>query len=305
MHYGLINVIYEKIYELKCRKLRGFNSLSKLMLKLGDPIIKAEINSQDCLINFSHQGVYYMRIFPRYDKNIGIICSCLKKEVNRPLKVIDVGANVGDTILCIGDKENYYYAFEGEQRYYTLLRKNLKDFKYELFTCFCGDNEGEQSFVFDYREGTGSLIANNESNGCEIKRVDSVIDDSKGLIDFVKIDTDGFDFAVIRGMTDLLKKNKPVLYFEWTAPELIRNNEDLLSIFRLLNELDYNSGLLFDKYGNLICPIHTADLDLLSNLIEYSMSADLYYDVCLIHNSSCLDLDNLIENVRVHPNHYE
>ena len=48
---------------------------------------------------------------------------------------------------------------------------------------------------------------------------------------FIKIDTDGFDFKVLRGANNTLKTYKPVIFFEWDKIHLQAQNEDFLSIF--------------------------------------------------------------------------
>ena len=295
IRYSLINRIFERVYRLKCQKRFGFTFLSNIMLKISDPIIKTIVNGQECYINFSHQGVYFMYVFPNYDKNLGKICQYLKNKYKRNLFVVDVGANVGDTILCIGDKENYYYAVEGEQRYYSLLRKNLSEYNYELIEGYCGDKDDNNSFRVNYVDGTGSLVPEENGKSVGIRTMDSILSGVAMTTDFIKIDTDGFDFAIIRGMEKTLIKDRPVLYFEWTAPELMHNNEDLLSAFVQLNGIGYNRGLIFDNFGNFLCTIETQNLVLLRQLIEYSLDSGIYYDVCLFHESNDIDLFDMVK----------
>ena len=294
MRYGIVNKLYEIVYQLKCKGYFGFSFLSNVMLKVADPIIKTRINSQECYIHFSHQGVYYMCKFPNYDVNLGKICSYIKEKYNRKLFIVDIGANVGDTILCIGDRDNYYLAVEGEARYYSLLRTNLKGYKYRLIKSYCGEKDNTQVFSIDYKDGTGKLVVNNGGEKCRVRTLDSILKGVSRNIDFVKIDTDGFDFSILRGMKDTLINKKPVVYFEWTGPELLHNNEDLLSAFIQLKGSGYDRGIVFDNYGNFLCSIKTKELKLLRQLIDYSIDAGIYYDVCMFHESCSIDINDLI-----------
>lgn len=293
MKYGIINRIYEKVYNLRCHKVIGAGVLYNLLLKFCDPIIKTRINNQDCFVHFSHQGVYYINVFPDYDRNIGRICSYLKKTLGRQISIVDIGANVGDTILCIGDKSYKYYAVEGEKRYYSLLKYNLREYDYELIKSYLGDKDELQNCSIDYSNGTGAILTNVKDNQMEIKKADSIFLD-KPFIDFVKIDTDGYDFSVIRGMKELIKSFRPVVYFEWTAPELINNNEDLVSVFSLFDEWNYEKCLIFDKYGNFMCSQNISNISLLKQLINYSLKADIYYDVCVFPTEMKIDIKYLI-----------
>ena len=294
MKYGLINYIYEISYRNRCKKRIGSNCIYHLLGKIYDPIIKAKINNQDCYIRFSHQGVYYMNVYPDYDKNIGKICSYIKKVYHRPLIIADVGANVGDTILSIGDKENFYYAIEGEDRYASLLSKNLIGYNFSLISAYCGDSDTEDTYSVKYFNGTGRLISDKDGGTHKISKFDTVIKDYDIKLDFIKIDTDGFDFSVIRGMKETLN-NFPILYFEWTAKELLANNEDLLSVYSTLMLYDYKTILIFDKYGSFMCSTIISNLKLLDQLIHYSLDADIYFDVCVFHKDIAFDVDEMIK----------
>ena len=293
MRYNLISKIYEKIYTIRCKNVIGMGIISKVLLKICDPIIKTTVNSQNCFIHFSHQGVYYMHKYNMYDKNLNEICYYLKSQYGRSLEIVDVGANVGDTILCIGDKDNKYYAFEGEKRFYSLMKYNLQNYNYNLYKFYLGEKEKIITYGINYNDGTGSINLSKKGKKQTIKTLDSALISRNNMIDFVKIDTDGFDFAVIRGAMDILSSDKPALYFEWTAPELLKNNEMPTSIFSHLYTIGYNKGILFDKYGNIMCIFDVDNEAFLTQIINYSIYADLYFDVCLINLDSKINIDSL------------
>jgi hypothetical protein len=51
---------------------------------------------------------------------------------------------------------------------------------------------------------------------------------NRGGVDFVKVDTDGFDFEVLRGAERLLREQRPLLFFE-LAPYLLDGALDELA----------------------------------------------------------------------------
>ncbi|WP_430666882.1 FkbM family methyltransferase [Helicobacter suis] len=67
--------------------------------------------------------------------------------------------------------------------------------------------------------------------------LDSLLAECGFVPNFIKIDTDGFDFKILRGAYKTLKDNKPVLFFEWDYVHLANQSEVALSIFAFLSNL--------------------------------------------------------------------
>ena len=111
----------------------------------------------------------------------------------------------------------------------------------------------------------------------------------------MKIDTDGFDFKVIRGTLLCLQKQHPLLYFEWDKEFLEEQGEDNLSIFPLLFEFGYTKCILFDNFGNPIGIVGVNDYCNLNNYIENTRGDGLpyYYDVLAVPEMSSFDVKQL------------
>ncbi|RAX52443.1 hypothetical protein CCY99_07275 [Helicobacter sp. 16-1353] len=105
----------------------------------------------------------------------------------------------------------------------------------------------------------------------------------------MKIDTDGFDFKVLRSARETLEMHKPCIYFEWDKFHLEAQNENVLSIFSFLGELGYEWAIIYDNFGNLLCTISTSDTQNLALLMKYTKISNcniFYYDVLLFHSIS-------------------
>ena len=290
--------IYVKAYNNICKKKGIIGKVSEIvyeiLLKFKDPIISYNINGYECKMNFSHKGAYFMEKNPLYDRQLSVICELLKSTVKRSLNIIDVGANIGDTVLNIGDKRNKYLCIEGVYEYILLLKQNLKDFDYELVEKFLDEKESDDKKLVTYN-GTARIVQDIENKlSQKTVTLDSVCEKKKMQPDIIKIDTDGFDFRVLRGAKETIRKYKPVLFFEWTLPELVENKENPISIFETMYEEGYKEAILMDNLGNPLCIVETNKENILLGLIEYTKTKKIgYYDVCLIHCDGILKVEEV------------
>jgi hypothetical protein len=88
-----------------------------------------------------------------------------------------------------------------------------------------GLGERDESLTFftpgDANKGTGSFVGNKNTGRkivLEVKNGDAVVD---GLdipsIALVKIDVEGFEVSVLKGLSATLRKHRPVVFFEWSV----------------------------------------------------------------------------------------
>ena len=75
--------------------------------------------------------------------------------------------------------------------------------------------------------------------------LDAVLPD-RGRFELIKIDTDGYDFEVIRGARALLERDRPILHIE-VAPWLM--HEDPVSEIEYMQSLGYRELTCFDPMG--------------------------------------------------------
>lgn len=206
--------------------------------------------------------------------------------------MIDVGANIGDTVVFTNIVDGRYLLIEGEKSYNQLIDENLKQNHFNqtktiIENTFIGDCQG--TFSNTLQDGSGTLMAtDNCENGVSILTLDEVVEKHNFQPNFIKIDTDGFDFKVIRSATKTLKQYAPVLFFEWDKFFLEGQGENPLSIFPLLQELGYSDIFVFDNFGTLLCKEKIDNLENLSLLLNYTKLSKqniYYYDLLVIHNS--------------------
>lgn len=142
-----------------------------------------------------------------------------------PKVILDVGANLGNHTLYWATKLDVkkIFSFEPFPANYACLRKNVKNNGLnvvETVQFAVGDKCSKahvNSFDPDNYGATSFEYAENSEQDDDIRVVtlDSVRDMMDiHNVDFVKIDTEGFELRVLNGMKSILEQDRPVLWIE-------------------------------------------------------------------------------------------
>ena len=59
-------------------------------------------------------------------------------------------------------------------------------------------------------------------------------------VDYIKIDTEGWEYFILQGATNILKKYKPVLQLEWNRDNMKQCNVDEKNLYSFLQSYGYN-----------------------------------------------------------------
>jgi FkbM family methyltransferase len=190
-------------------------------------------------------------------KNDGIYepyeTSLIMDFVNEDMICVDVGANIGyHTLLMVGQKAKYVYAFEPERRNYDLLCENVRynDLATEVITCpfavgpgighanlyKCADNNGMHRTYF-------SKWCSAEHEIVNMVNLDAIVKSA----DFVKIDVEGAEYGVLLGMQRLLKQGVIVM-MEFHVPSIKEYGIDPILIKQYLDSLNYRMDVLPSAY---------------------------------------------------------
>lgn len=264
-----------------------------------DPIVHTTCNGRPMVCRFSHKTPGYQYIYPQMNRQLLYAARYIRAQRERPLTIVDVGANIGDTVLNIGITDAKYICIEGNPDFADLLRENLKDFDYELDEVYITDTGAARGNVAHAADGTARASEEGGDGPVEMTSVDGLFDrkypDLEHL-DIFKVDTDGYDFRVLRSAEKVLTRYSPAVFFEWDKTYLEENGEDPLSGFRLLKKLGYSSAILFDHVGELLLEIRTDDMEGLRHCMDCIAGEKLeddnrrinYYDVLCFPDGSGL-----------------
>jgi len=156
----------------------------------------------------------------------------LKPWLKQGDTVIDVGANTGFlTILFsqLAGESGKVYSFEPAQKTFEKLLKTIEGNQAKNvrpINSACGADNGESNLrVVSSSSGDSTLVPTvkaGEEVSTEKVRIlclDDFIMQEELKVDFLKIDTEGFEAEVLKGCRAILRKHKPIVYIELLAGE--------------------------------------------------------------------------------------
>jgi FkbM family methyltransferase len=175
-----------------------------------------------------------------------------RREIKVGQTVVDVGANVGYHTLVMASlvgPSGHVFAIEPQRKACDLLQRSLHlnafQNRVSLLNIGLGSAESVEKIVIPLTWTSGAHIeprasnsSDNENRGHEsydvtVRRLDDVI--SGQHVDFIKIDTEGYEFEVIQGFGALLNLPNLKILMEWSLPQLAlrsKNPAELLTFLR-------------------------------------------------------------------------
>jgi FkbM family methyltransferase len=200
--------------------------------------------------------------------------------------VLDVGANVGrfTKIFCmlVGEKGKVF-AFEPVSMNYQRLLK----LSFGNLTCFkmaMSDQIGQTTLYFPPVDGAqASLVKQSFGNWkesptigeeiCEMETLDSMIGKGKIPIpQFIKIDAEGAELAILKGGAQLLKTNSIKLFMELNAETMKSFAVTPQAIWAIVQSYGYSAFILVGQTGTRT----------IKSEVELLKALELYFSPCLL-----------------------
>ena len=248
--------------------------------------------------------------YPSYSQNLPNIVSFVVKKYTA-LGIVDVGANIGDTVALILNKVKEGISFlciEGNSEYIPYLINNLSGINnLKIIDSYLSDIRSKN--IVDVITEHGSAHIKEGLCSCEVEFVtlDSIMEELQDVMKYklLKIDTDGFDFKIMKGGLKYIKKVCPVIFFEYDRDYLNAQNDYGFEMFTDLFDIGYDSFLVYDCFGNFLMPIEKNNFNVifyyLDKYIQGKRKAIMYFDICAF-NSIDHDLFNEILNYEMNKN---
>ncbi|NCT95656.1 MAG: FkbM family methyltransferase [Chitinophagaceae bacterium] len=227
---------------------------------------------------------------PQVNSQLGRLTACLAQKYP-DISVIDIGANVGDTIAVIKTHiEVPVIGIEGDDISYRFLEKNTRQFQQvSIIKEFLGEKKETVQVAFEKGGWNTTLVPSSTGQSLTLKTLDQVLTEHRmeqRRLKLLKIDCEGFDTIIIRGAGDLLRKQKPVLYFEYNKTNMEAIGEDGLSTLFALEQFGYRRAVFFDNKGRYFMSLPLSQRDIITQIHHYAdetHSEIAYYDLCLFH----------------------
>lgn len=196
-----------------------------------------------------------------------------KKFINKGDLVIDIGANIGHTTVMmslIAEKEGVTIGFDPNPYVYEILEQNSKLnpelTNIDIFQYAITDHDDE--FYYNSSEASfnnggiskekvnrhGKHALDDKIQGVNLEKfLSEKYPDAIDKLSLIKIDTEGYDKEIIKSISDLLIKHKPVVITECLGKNSM---EDKYEQYELLKSLGYSLYYFSDFVGDAeIVPI--------------------------------------------------
>jgi FkbM family methyltransferase len=223
-----------------------------------------------------------------------------KKLIRKQDCVFDVGANIGLTGILFGNIAKQVVCFEPSPTTCSLLRNNISAARLhniEVVNLGLGAQAEEVTLTFATNNRSGGFVSDqvrplhgHTTENIQIARLDDVYQEFSDNINFIKIDVEGYEGEVIKGMAEVLKRFQPIVVLEL--------NHWCLNAFRRISVPDF-----FDLLRENFPYVYAIDTD---GDIKNLHSNDEAYYVMHEHlvkfkypNIACGFRDNLLEQMRV------
>jgi FkbM family methyltransferase len=215
-----------------------------------------------------HDLPTYQKNHQQYDRFLPV----LVRRIFSPGTVIDVGANVGDTLAFMIDANTQlaYVCVEPDLEFFGLLQKNIERIlavcsgaKIETINSLAGKSVQNVGLVGS--AGTKHAVVG-AGTQASVTIDEMLRDRNLPTVRLLKSDVDGFDFDVLNSAEGLLQSARPILFFECQYLLDFQRDEYMATIEKL-HDLGYANWCVFDNFGALM--VQTADISVIRQLIDY------------------------------------
>ncbi len=140
---------------------------------------------------------------PHRDQAVAL---CAKRDV-----AVDVGAHVGLWSRPLSNMFGKVISFEPLQAFHEILLANAPNIDLQPYAL--GDRPGSVSFEMPAdNSGMAHVTAGSEGAGnIEVRTLDSF---QFPIVDFIKIDCEGYEYPVLKGAVETLRRCKPTIVVE-------------------------------------------------------------------------------------------
>lgn len=255
--------------------------LRSAILRVADPCVRMDARGAPLFMPLSHDMPLHVAQTPTYDGLLERVATFLRSRRGE-LTVVDVGANIGDTIrfCCRGDDTSgSFLGIEGNSVYMAYLVENLAGFEHaKALNVLCSSFDGEAAWSTVREAGTARIV---EGGDCRAsaKSLDTIVDENPEFagFNFLKVDTDGHDFEVIQGARRHIAENMPAILFECAPFDNSDFASDFVDAVELLRGCGYRSALVYDNFGYLFGAFALDDPSTFKDSLLYLLTSRFYY----------------------------
>lgn len=182
-----------------------------------NPFPKVKINVAGCLFQTRKNTIDFWMLWKDYEKDT---FDQLFNEFKENDTFIDVGANIGRYSILVAKKGGIVYSFEPLKSNLNSLYNNIKlndlGNKIKVYEIGLGDKKRKAQISYlPFKHGEALLVLDTKGKK-ELVNID-LLDNLKIVPQrncFLKIDVEGFEYEVLKGAKNFIKKYKPRIIIE-------------------------------------------------------------------------------------------
>jgi FkbM family methyltransferase len=225
----------------------------------------------------SHHLPGILAVLPDFGRPLADLVLAL--NVQKPC-VIDVGANIGDTALLLARfaPGARVLCIEGDPRFIPDLTLNTSQVTgVTIAQAILADHSsGVRGRFSSSRKhgGTAHVTLDQDGELLQTHTLDDLLGDYPEFSrpDVIKIDTDGFDPAILRGAAKILETVRPVAFYEWDPYSYRIAGENDFSHAEFLVGLGYDQFLIFTNRGQPLLLVGKPGREVWESLAYFSRS---------------------------------
>jgi len=259
------------------RKVKHY-SLSNLQTDYAEVFgNKLFLSKKGLALSISHYGTY-----EELESKI------MEEKIEMGNIVVDVGANIGLHTLNMArivGKTGQVFAFEPDPSNFEILKKNVKINNYRniiLEQKAVGDKHGRTTLYQSDHPGKHRIFPQTEQAKSQVQveltNLDNYFDsDMIDKINFIKIDVEGLEFNVLKGMKNILKNSKKIkILFEFMPENTMEVGFTPIELLNYLTSNDFKLYCMDNKTKKLLYVSNNEEIIKLCSSTNNTISRNLF-----------------------------
>lgn len=225
------------------------------------PSAQLKANFNKGIIWLNNEDIAIHTTADNYIEHTILTTGTYEDEINKLIRIslkpgdvaLDIGANIGLQSIrmsqCVGSK-GVVYAFEPLKHIQQKFTNNIalnKCANVTMFPFALSDTDGDtQVSINEHIWNQGSFSLGQHQGGTSTQQI--AIKAGDGIpeigqlqqLDLIKIDVEGFEFHVLRGLKNTLQKHKPRIIFEYDSNYWASVQQNITDCYHFLTELNYS-----------------------------------------------------------------
>jgi FkbM family methyltransferase len=249
-------------------------------------IVKYNLDGLSIRLPGTHALPQIRKLYPAYGTNLGRVVQVVERKYP-DLKLLDIGANVGDSVAIIRAKSVCpILCIEGFDPYFEFLSRNVSGVPHvELEKCYVGIKGLEMHGTVRPLNGTASVQLDPNGKKISMKTLREILEERPTFrcSRVWKIDTDGLDTEIIVDNMLTVAATRPVIFFEYDPYFLEKLKLDGFAVFEKLLGADYDQALFYENTGDYLLTASLSNKPLLKDLHEAQCGRGglRYWDICV------------------------